>query len=99
SIPRSQAGGCTCSYAGKVPARPSGAGTIPKSKGPSMKKQLPLDQSVAQDNPGTPPVSVPREPRRPELCNFTFADGRSCRMLRAKKHKFLCVFHAREERE
>jgi hypothetical protein len=32
------------------------------------------------------------------LCQFPFADGRSCRMPRSKTHDYLCVFHADRER-
>jgi hypothetical protein len=33
------------------------------------------------------------------LCQFSFADGRQCRMLRHQSHSSLCVFHAREEQQ
>ncbi len=33
------------------------------------------------------------------LCQFSFADGRTCRMLRQPDHPSLCVFHARAERQ
>jgi len=33
------------------------------------------------------------------LCQFSFADGRTCRMLRQPDHPTLCVFHARAERQ
>lgn len=33
------------------------------------------------------------------LCQFGFADGRICRMLRQPEHPTLCVFHARAERQ
>jgi hypothetical protein len=33
------------------------------------------------------------------LCQFPFADGRRCRMLRYKGHPSLCFFHSREELE
>ena len=33
------------------------------------------------------------------LCQFSFADGRACRMLRQADHPALCVFHARAERQ
>ena len=33
------------------------------------------------------------------LCQFAFADGRTCRMLRHPDHPALCVFHARAERQ
>jgi hypothetical protein len=33
------------------------------------------------------------------LCQFSFADGRTCRMLRQQDHPALCVFHARAERQ
>ena len=31
------------------------------------------------------------------LCQFPFADGRTCRMLRHRNHPCLCVFHAHAE--
>lgn len=34
-----------------------------------------------------------------KLCQFPFADGRQCRMLRSKTHPSLCVFHARDEEQ
>jgi hypothetical protein len=33
------------------------------------------------------------------LCQFSFADGRTCRMLRQQDHPTLCIFHARAERQ
>jgi hypothetical protein len=33
------------------------------------------------------------------LCQFSFADGRTCRMLRQHDHPTLCIFHARAERQ
>jgi len=33
------------------------------------------------------------------LCQFSFADGRTCRMFRQPGHPSLCVFHARAERQ
>ena len=33
------------------------------------------------------------------LCQFQFADGRTCRMLRQPDHPSLCIFHARAERQ
>jgi len=33
------------------------------------------------------------------LCQFQFADGRTCRMLRQTDHPSLCIFHARAERQ
>ena len=33
------------------------------------------------------------------LCHFSFADGRRCRMLRHRDHPGLCPFHSREERQ
>jgi hypothetical protein len=34
----------------------------------------------------------------PNLCQFPFADGRSCRMPRSQDYNYLCVFHADRER-
>jgi hypothetical protein len=31
------------------------------------------------------------------LCNYPYADGRQCRMLRHSSHPSLCFFHSREE--
>jgi hypothetical protein len=33
------------------------------------------------------------------LCQFSFADGRTCRMFRQQGHPSLCIFHARAERQ
>jgi hypothetical protein len=33
------------------------------------------------------------------LCQFSFADSRTCRMFRQRDHPSLCVFHARAERQ
>jgi hypothetical protein len=33
------------------------------------------------------------------LCHFSYADGRRCRMLRHPDHPGLCPFHSREERQ
>ena len=33
------------------------------------------------------------------LCQFPFADGRQCRMLRHASHPSLCLFHAHEEQQ
>ena len=33
------------------------------------------------------------------LCQFSFADGRTCRMFRQHDHPSLCIFHARAERQ
>lgn len=33
------------------------------------------------------------------LCNFSFADGRRCRMPRSKKHRAFCPSHARQEEQ
>jgi hypothetical protein len=33
------------------------------------------------------------------LCQFSFSDGRQCRMLRHESHSSLCLIHAREERQ
>ena len=33
------------------------------------------------------------------LCQFSFADGRTCRMFRQLDHPYLCAFHARAERQ
>jgi hypothetical protein len=39
------------------------------------------------------------ETSTPDFCQFSFADGRLCRMLRRKDHPSLCLFHAREEEQ
>jgi hypothetical protein len=36
-------------------------------------------------------------PSNAHLCQFPFADGRKCRMLRHHDHPSLCIFHARTE--
>ena len=34
----------------------------------------------------------------PNLCQFPFADGRSCRLPKSPTHEYLCLFHADRER-
>ncbi len=34
-----------------------------------------------------------------QLCQFSFADGRQCRMFRHQSHASLCLVHAREEQQ
>ena len=34
-----------------------------------------------------------------QLCQFSFADGRQCRMFRHQSHPLLCLVHAREEQQ
>jgi len=41
----------------------------------------------------------PKKDRSPNLCAFTFADGRQCRMPRRSGHLHLCYFHAQKEAE
>jgi hypothetical protein len=38
-------------------------------------------------------------PGNSHLCQFPFADGRKCRMLRYQDHPTLCLFHARQEEQ
>jgi hypothetical protein len=38
-------------------------------------------------------------PDESALCQFPFADGRTCRMFRHKSHPSLCIFHARQEQQ
>jgi hypothetical protein len=38
-------------------------------------------------------------PNESSICQFPFADGRQCRMLRHKSHPTLCLFHARDEQQ
>ena len=38
-------------------------------------------------------------PGNSHLCQFPFADGRKCRMLRNQDHPTLCLFHARQEEQ
>jgi hypothetical protein len=38
-------------------------------------------------------------PATPESCQFSFADGRQCRMPRHHNHPSLCLFHAGEEQQ
>ena len=41
----------------------------------------------------------PKKDRSPNLCAFTFADGRQCRTPRRSGHLHLCYFHAQKEAE
>src|SRR5258708_20127213 len=34
-----------------------------------------------------------------QLCQFSFSDGRQCRMLRHQSHPSFCLIHAREEQQ
>jgi hypothetical protein len=38
-------------------------------------------------------------PDESSLCQFPFADGRTCRMFRHNSHPSLCIFHARQEQQ
>jgi hypothetical protein len=38
-------------------------------------------------------------PNDSHLCQFSFTDGRKCRMLRLEEHPTLCLFHARQEEQ
>src|SRR6266851_383033 len=40
-----------------------------------------------------------KKDRSPNLCAFTFADGRQCRTPRRSGHLHLCYFHAQKEAE
>jgi hypothetical protein len=44
-------------------------------------------------------VYIPKKDRSPNLCAFTFADGRQCRTPRCSGHLHLCYFHAQKEAE
>jgi hypothetical protein len=44
-------------------------------------------------SPVSDKIAVPTSPR----CNFSYSDGRRCRMLCRPPHLSLCPFHAREE--
>jgi hypothetical protein len=39
----------------------------------------------------------PKKDRSPNLCTFTFADGRQCRTPRCSGHLHFCYFHAQKE--
>jgi hypothetical protein len=41
----------------------------------------------------------PKKDRSPNLCAFTFADGRQCRTPRCSGHSHFCYFHAQKEAE
>jgi hypothetical protein len=40
-------------------------------------------------------VAKSKKDRSPNLCAFTFADGRQCRTPRCSGHLHFCYFHAR----
>jgi hypothetical protein len=44
-------------------------------------------------------TSTRKKDRSPNLCAFTFADGRQCRTPRCSGHLHLCYFHAQKEAE
>src|SRR6266704_5362896 len=52
------------------------------------------DQELSRVNKGRPKTSP--EPL-PDRCQFTFSDGRQCRMARSEIHPSLCPFHAERE--
>jgi hypothetical protein len=53
----------------------------------------------SQESGSKSDLSVSRQPFNEGRCQFPFADGRCCRLPRARDHKSLCIFHARAERE
>src|SRR6266478_1958356 len=44
-------------------------------------------------------ASKSKKNRSPNLCAFTFADGRQCRTPRSSGHQHLCYYHAEKEAE
>src|SRR6266436_817526 len=52
------------------------------------------DQELSRVNKGRPKTSP--EPL-PDRCQFTFSDGRQCRMARSEIHPSRCPFHAERE--
>ena len=44
-------------------------------------------------------TATKKKDRSPNLCTFTFADGRQCRMPRRSGHLHFCYFHAQKEAE
>jgi hypothetical protein len=62
-----------------------------------MKHKQRTTQRSRKSQPEVPSSS--RKPPREDLCQFPFADGRTCRMPRSPRHRTLCVFHARAEHE
>src|SRR5580704_15586821 len=63
-----------------------------------------MSQQTVRPTEFTPPEACPAQhpPARGPAhnnhrCQFSFADGRSCRMLRWRKHRLYCLPHAREE--
>jgi hypothetical protein len=63
-----------------------------------MKHKQRTTQRKKQSEPEAP-SSLTRGALRDDLCQFSFSDGRTCRMPRSPKHQNLCVFHARAEHE
>jgi hypothetical protein len=63
-----------------------------------MKHKQRTTRRTTQPESQVPRSSI-RGTSRPDLCQFPFSDGRTCRMPRWKKHGTLCVFHARGEHE
>jgi hypothetical protein len=49
----------------------------------------------AQETPGS--AAIRKKDRSPNLCTFTFADGRQCRTPRCSGHLHYCYFHAQKE--
>jgi hypothetical protein len=62
----------------------------------SQQTVLPTDFPTPEACPAhLPPALGPANNNH--RCQFSFADGRSCRMLRWRKHRLYCLPHAREE--
>jgi hypothetical protein len=59
-----------------------------------------LGTNEPTNNPNVPASTVFIDPTPlPERCQFTFSDGRQCRMPRHEIHVCLCRYHARREEE
>ncbi len=60
----------------------------------------PLGTNEPTNNPNVPASTVFIDPTPlPARCQFTFSDGRQCRMPRHEIHVCLCRYHARREEE
>jgi len=44
-------------------------------------------------------LATPSPASLTDLCCFSFRDGRTCRLPRWKKHRTLCIYHARSEQQ
>jgi hypothetical protein len=70
---------------------PCAAGNLPENR-----DDFPANKANLNPNLGDAPIDNRELPGR---CQFTFSDGRQCRMARSEIHPSLCTFHAEREEQ